>query len=401
MIKPNTENSNNLKVPFGGLASNTRLIPPNTTLTTANNSTEATANKPLHQNNSAKETQGVFHNHLDWLTLSFTRLTEEKFNNLLQRTGRGLVALEKNKPWSSGERAKSYQNTITSPIGLKGAYSYYQAEISTDTFYDVTISLSGEYFAPLGAIEQWELCRNLDINYSASCSRIDTSVDDYSFENIPLNEMIEAYRQGDYFDLRDYHHETDEKDPNNPSTVHYFGGKGSKKLVRVYNHKNKSLRLETQFRGEHAQVAFQAVANLKREFKTDEELSKVVQTTIGGIAVGAIDYRDKSKLKNQKKACKSKTKRLLFWQNFIDKVGAVHRIKVTKEKPDLTMYQGKFNWLEKVTSKTFAIIFNLLGEERFINYVLKLVRYGESRFTPSDKKQIEYLRGNLQYLDLD
>ena len=74
MIKPNTEKSNNLTVPFGGLASNTRSIPPNITLTTANNSPEATANKQLQQNNSAKATQIVFHNHLDWLTLSSFRL---------------------------------------------------------------------------------------------------------------------------------------------------------------------------------------------------------------------------------------------------------------------------------------------------------------------------------------
>ena len=191
------------------------------------------------------------------------------------------------------------------------------------------------------------------------------------------------------------------KTQNKPNTVHYFGAKGSKKLVRVYKHKNKSLRLETQFRGKYAQVAFKAIATLERDDESDEEWERIVQKTIGGIAVGARDFRDKSKLKNPKKASKSKTKRFPWWQDFIDKIGAVHLIKITPKKNDLTMYQNTFNWLEKVTAKTFAIIFHLLGKERFIHYVLSLVELGESKFNPRDRKQIEYLRDNLEHLNFN
>ena len=213
--------------------------------------------------------------------------------------------------------------------------------------------------------------------------------------------MREAYRRGDYFDFKTYHHETDESDPNNPITTHYFGAEGSKKLARVYNHKNQSLRLETQFRGKYAQVAFQAIAALKRDDETDDEWSKIIQKTIGGIAIGTMDFRGRSHLKNPKKADKSKTKRFTWWQDFIDQVGAVHLIKVKKQEKDLTVYQGKINWLEKTTSKMIAIIFHLLGKDEFINYIFKLVRLGENKLTPRDKKQIEYLRDNLEYLDFD
>ena len=65
------------------------------------------------------------------------------------------------------------------------------------------------------------------------------------------------------------------------------------------------------------------------------------------------------------------------------------------------MYQDKFSWLEKMTSKTLAKVFHLIGHERFISYVYGLVRLGESRFTPQDKKEIEYLRDNLEYLNFD
>ena len=302
---------------------------------------------------------------------------------------------------SSGEKARSYQNTIDSPIGLKGAYSCYQAEDNLDKFYDLTISLSGTYFSSLTAIEQWELCRELRHKYKATCSRTDTSIDDYSFENIPINEMIEAYNDGNYFGFKKYHTETDYDDPKNPDIVHYFGAEGSKKLTRVYKHENQSLRLETQFRGKYAQGAFEAIATLERGDESDDEWNKIIQTTIGGLAAGAIDFRLRSHLKNPEKASKDKTKRFPWFQDYIDKIGAVHLIKIIPKKTNLTMYQDKFNWLEKVAAKTFATIFHLLGEERFIHYVLSLVKLGESKFNSQDKKQIEYLRNNLEYLNFD
>ena len=215
-----------------------------------------------------------------------------------------------------------------------------------------------------------------------------------------MSDKVKLQGNKDYFYFSQYRHETDEKDPNNPDTVHYFGAEGSKKLVRVYNHKNKSLRLETQFRGNRAQVAFNAIATLERGDENDEEWSKIVQKTIGGIAIGAIDFRDKSKLKNQSKADKSKTKRLPFWQDFIDNIGVIHLIKIPKTTIDMSSHQATFNWFEKYASKTLAKAFHILGESGFINYVYRLIKLGESRFTPQDLKQIKYLKNNLEHLDL-
>jgi hypothetical protein len=241
----------------------------------------------------------------------------------------------------------------------------------------------------------------LYINYSPKCSRIDTSIDDYSFENIPLDEMLKAFKEGNYFDFRWYGEETTATSPDNSTTTHYFGGKGSKRLVRVYKHKNESLRLETQFRGDYAQVAFEALATLEREDETDEEWEKIIQKNIGGIAVGAIDFRDKSKLKNQNKACKSKTKRLPFWQDFIDKIGVTHSIKLQPKQLDISQHQSMFDWLQKCVSKTLAIAFHTLGKERFISYILRLVEHGETKFSLQDEKRIEYLRSKFEYLNLD
>lgn len=67
----------------------------------------------------------------------------------------------------------------------------------------------------------------------------------------------------------------------------------------------------------------------------------------------------------------------------------------------MSNYQASFNWLERYVSKTLVKVFHVLGEKGFYSYIYKLIKLGESKFTPQDKKQIEYLRNNLEYLDLD
>jgi hypothetical protein len=131
------------------------------------------------------------------------------------------------------------------------------------------------------------------------------------------------------------------------------------------------------------------------------EQEEIIQKTLGGIAVGAIDFRDKSKLKNRQKASKDKTTRLEFWQDFLDKVGVVHLIKLKSKKPDLSLHQAKFYWLKRCASKTLAILFYVLGKERFVSYLYRLIEHGESKFTQKDRKLIEYLQNHIEYLDLD
>jgi DNA relaxase NicK len=264
MLKLNTPKGKRLSSAFEKLAGNTRLIPPNSSQSTSDKTSLTPDKTKLQPFSSLNKPSETFHNHLDWSTWNFTELNEKQFRELIQRTGQGLVAYEINKPWSCGSKAKKYENTLTSPIGLRGGYTSSVGKDSTDNVYDVSITMSGEYFSPLSAIEQWELCRYLSTNYSPECLRIDISVDDYSSINIPLDEMLEAYDRGDYFDFRELCSYTSSKDSNNFSTTHYFGAKGSKRRVKVYFHNDECLRLETQFRGEYAQIAFEAIASYFR-----------------------------------------------------------------------------------------------------------------------------------------
>lgn len=106
MIEPNVAEGNNLKAPLGGKQRNTRFILPNTTYTTTTNLPKVTTTKGLQQSISNDKDLAVLHNHLDWLTVNFSKLSEPEFEELLDLTGRGLIVLEKGKSWSNGEKAK-------------------------------------------------------------------------------------------------------------------------------------------------------------------------------------------------------------------------------------------------------------------------------------------------------
>ena len=108
--------------------------------------------------------------------------------------------------------------------------------------------------------------------------------------------MLSAYSQGNHFYFGKYYLYKD---------TYYFGGKGSRKLVRIYYHQDKFPRYEAQFRDKYVQVVFSALNN---SIDTREFQEKLI-----AIAVGVINFRDRSKLKNPKKAHKGNTKRLFFW----------------------------------------------------------------------------------------
>jgi hypothetical protein len=74
---------------------------------------------------------------------------------------------------------------------------------------------------------------------------------------------------------------------------------------------------------------------------------------------------------------------------------------MTSKKPDLSLHQAKLYWLKRCVSKTLAVLFQVLGKERFVSYLYQLIEHGESKFTQQDMKLIEYLQNHVEYLDLD
>lgn len=198
--------------------------------------------------------------------------------------------------YSPGGRAKYYRNKLS----LLDSVTLYYTIPNENYEYDGFIDLKGSYFTKLSLPIQLDLLRELT-RWKTQLTRLDIAINDLSHKLIPLSQMLSAYSQGNHFYFRKYYLYKD---------THYFGGKGSRKLVRIYCHQDKFPRYEAQFRDKYAQAVFSALNNSIdiREF----------QEKLTAIAVGVIDFRDRSKLKNPKKAHKGNTKRLFFWRKFID-----------------------------------------------------------------------------------
>ena len=113
MIKPNTEKSNSFQTHQGEIASNTRLITPSTTATTDNKYSQPTDTKQLGNTSPNQQNLGILHNHLDWLTVNFTGLTEYQFQSLLERTGRGFTTVEKGESFSQEKKLRGIKIRFT------------------------------------------------------------------------------------------------------------------------------------------------------------------------------------------------------------------------------------------------------------------------------------------------
>ncbi|AFZ35072.1 replication initiation factor [Stanieria cyanosphaera PCC 7437] len=283
---------------------------------------------------------------------------------------------------------------MSSPKGIAGGFNKIASkdfENSSNT-YDVAIDIKGSYLANLTPIEQYNLVSYLARVEGCKIGRFDLAIDDYSYQKIPLEEMKKAYKEGNNFGFK-HHWDTglNENGEIKGSRTEYFGGRTSDKKVRVYSHENKCMRFEAQLRGKQAESAIQNLTSLTRTTESDEEWNLIIQKTLGGIAVGIIDFRDKNKLKNLGKASRDKTKRLPFWQQFIDEVGSVIKLKPTTNKVKNEALESKTKWFNKYAIKTLAQLALVYGDE----YVLESIKQGKASLTPKDHKEIEYWKSEI------
>jgi hypothetical protein len=384
MLKRNTQNSNSQPAIFGGNSGNTPLILPKN----IKKSAKTTATKRLQSSAKNSNLPSAFYNHSDYLRITFQGLNESQFKQVLTLIDDKHITLEPNKDWSCGSEANRYKNKITSPTGLEGGYNInpsnsYQNQLS---LYDVMIDLRGTYFANLTPIEQYRLLCSLNQIPSCKFTRFDCAIDDYSYQQIPVNEMIKAHQQGNYFGYQKHTYTATDDGSGSDKTTHYFGSRKSPKYVRVYDHKGKCKRMEAEFKGSHAQEAVAKIISLQQGESSELEFSKVIQQTLGGMTVGIIDFRDKSKLKNQSKAARSKTSRLPFYQEFIDGVGANISIKPEKQDSRFEPLEKMLDWLFKSVSKPLAKAYLACGEDS----IWRLIEHGKSRLTESDYQEIKY-----------
>lgn len=335
------------------------------------------------------------------------------------------------KPWTLRGSQVTYENKITSPLGIKGGFT----EKLDIGLTEVMLEFSGQYFAGISVINQWRFLVGLKNTFNARGTRVDISIDAYKYDLIPLNEMLKACDEKNNFGFNFQKSISSGTCGEDKKNTEYFGSRNSGKMVRIYEHKGECLRFETEFKRNYADVVFSFLAGINRKFIGSEMEEKLcmdaidnnvekkvnknfevnvqkiwedlhgceqrfetlIQKVMGSLAVSAIDFRDKSSRKDRSKASYKDTKRLDFYQKFMDIVGQEIKIKLPTKRKTI---DKTIAWMQRQVSKTLSLIRDGLGIEAFYSWLKLLCSQGRYKQDVGDLKIISLIKDNPQVCSL-
>ena len=262
---------------------------------------------------------------LDYLRVSTILYTKKSFDRLLADIGLPIPCFENKVSWHphpGTPKSKKYQNIITSGTGIVLGYTKRLLNKSKKPkyVYDIMIDFTGSYFANFSLLEQIELIYYLNSNWKLKCHRIDVAVDDYSRRLFPINKMIVAYLEDNYFGFKDIDDSYLDIIDNKLVGTLGIGSRYSSLFIRIYTKHKYFVRWEAEFKQKKAQKLFKDLFNLSKQKTDDIRFIKNIQKTLAHAALDCIDFRDTSSTNSSVNRSKSRTKRLLFWQIFKDKV---------------------------------------------------------------------------------
>lgn len=362
--------------------------------------------------------------HLDYLRVKI-KTTPTEIYEVFSLIDHKYLTVEMERPWQPGKNCPHYENRFYSPLGALGGFTVDTEENTAEIMIDFT----GVYFSDMDNQDSWRLILGLGYRFKADCSRLDIAVDDESQKIIPRSEMRQAWLDENNFGFRNYKRVESGSNPRKMKTTDYYGSRHSGKMVRVYVHKGKYLRLETEFKRKYARAIFALILSANKTFAEDQEiqpakmnletvtekfkqlvqdcpglkaidysLSSVQDSTGGfeidltkilaGLAVGAIDFRDKSRLKDKQNACQRDCPRLEFWEKFRQEIGLGIKIYLPQVESSI---EKTVSWLKRQVSKTLTVIKEGLGGYKYQIFMKELLLIGEEKMTLKDSKLAQYI----------
>lgn len=369
--------------------------------------------------------------HLDYLRVFVKVDTYELLTELCQYCI-GDEYITESITWRPFGGKITFDNKITSPLGVTGGWINHPET----GIYEICLQFAGAFFELKSNVDVWRMIRGLEYTYKARCTRIDTAIDDLSYEIIPVNFMIQETLKGNTFGFRSYkfinsgdntsqsvrsnssvssfistqiYNVNNEHFIANSNMTIYLGSRNSGKMVRIYDHDSECLRFETEYKRRYAREVFSAIAsfergdnqrldsttfqfvrepsawlnvtikqaieNLGNTYSFEDALSKL----IGGIGVSAIDFRNKQKVKNRSKASVRDTERFYWWDEFIDNIGFYLKVKLPKKT--VKTIEKSVAWVHKQVAPTLAMIRKAKGAQAFKTFLLSILEQGEERLS--------------------
>lgn len=348
------------------------------------------------------------HIHCDYLRMTCNQLvTYEQFTKVKDLLGG-------DRPWeiiedeyfSLGKGAKSYTCRAAQPTGIRFLYTKHPNEETGEVNYDVVFEMTGRRLSTMQNYDLWQLCVAFKAHGFSRCTRWDTAVDDY--ENPDLLRQVEAATEAENctgFKKFGYYKEG-EIGKGKTGETFTLGSRQSSRFVRIYDAKNKhgidAIRWEQENKRKVAQEVFDMFVQYGRAFrqtflksdtdpscweKTDDEVSEALGEYMGKMAVGHLDFVDRSEQRQNGQV--SDLEKLPFWQNFIDRIGGQLKVVIVKPKPTL---QKTIDWLERQCVTGLAMTHLALGKKAAYERYQKLLSKGLRKMTKYQELMVEEYR---------
>lgn len=346
--------------------------------------------------------------HVDYLRITHKGLSGELFSRLLEFICENYSA-RVGTPWSPGGGAVWFPNRIEGIDGFVGGFE--ETENGTINFM---YQLPGSYWINKSAVETWRILRGLTGFVDAICNRIDIAIDDYSYETIPVLEMVEAYDSGYGMYFQKMSATWSKEDyTKEQKTTWYFGGRKSEKMHRVYDHNGECLRHECEFKGGYAKSIFAVLNSLERpkteipnferssgydiEYVSDTVWERAIQARMASLVTSQMDFRENRYGYAGKKGGVQQSDRLEFWQKYLDTLGAYsYKVKPVVPKPSL---QTTLRWIKRQCSGSLAMLREGAGVVRFTAWMNELIELGKQRMDSTKIFWSEDIKKHPQIID--
>ena len=373
----------------------------------------------------------VQHSHLDTLSLKIT-VDLQDFNTLLSLLGHKSTSVEMDKPKSFDNGHTYYQHRFRTEKGIDGHYRIDEDAGTVDVF----CFFRGEAFEQMSNVDSWRMCRGLLMTYKARSTRTDIAYDTTDPNEIPVEKMKQAIRDGNVLRFSEYYFHESGKCGEESNDTLTAGSRFSDKYLRIYEHLEGLYRAECEYKKEKADVIFRIFACLERNYdlfdkkkrrcpvdidktiknwneygvtkEQQEGVLKVIYNLpdcwdnwewalseiLGSMVVSGFDFVDKSQIKNKTQANIRDCPEFDWWTKFKEGIGTQYRVRITKEKTTLTR---SLDYVIRNGAKTLATFKAIVGSVNFGKFMKNLLKSGEEKLELRDYKRIEYLK-ERQYL---
>lgn len=338
--------------------------------------------------NTRPEPIAKFAVHLDYLRFRCETITPQGFENLLNFLCEDYTT-EIERPWSPGAGSVYYSNKLIGTHGFVGGF-----DINSEGVISCMIDLPGGYWEQLNVVDSWRKLIGLANAFHVKCSRIDIAIDDPTYSRIPVSKMRESWERGNNFGFRKHKYTESGETPEKMRKTWNFGSRESGKFTRIYDHEGECLRHEVEFKRHFAREVFEKLASITRPIdaawmqsdslaecvngEDNETFESIISKELASLTLGAIDFRDRGNRKDATRGGYRDSKRLSFYQEYIDEVcGQTYRL--TAPKPAKSLLKT-VDWVKRQVSSTLAMMNDGIGGFNFRIWLQDLLIYGRERY---------------------